>query len=95
MNITNLLFYLAIEKDQVIENMVKSLVLRPEGLQLLVPMVYYNKFPLAIAASHNLIVRYNRANGIKLKKIYWAPYNPTESGNTAYDHSNIAGAKIL
>ena len=47
-----------------------SKVASAEGLQLLMPMVYYNKISVPQATTQNLTTRYNRAHGIKLKKIY-------------------------
>ena len=96
--ITKLSLYLAIEANPVLENELKMKVASPEGLNILLPYVYVNKINLGLVGangSHNLQVRYNRGNGSKLTKIYWAPYNNTESSYSAYDHNNLAMAKVV
>jgi len=90
--ITQLTLLTAIETNPVIENLIKSKVSSIEGLQMLMPMVYYNKISLGQATNHNITTRYNRAHGIKLKKIYWSAYNQTEFANTAFDKSNLSAA---
>ncbi len=40
-----------------------------------------------MSLNQNITTRYNRAHGIKLKKIYWGIYNNTEYANTAFDHN--------
>jgi hypothetical protein len=94
MTVQNLIFYLAVETNVMVENMIKSLVNRPDGLQVLIPMVYYNKLSISAATNQNITTRYNRAHGIKLKKIYWSAFNTLEKTITAYDKNNIAGAKV-
>lgn len=94
--ITNLLLYLAIETNPIVENLIKTKVASGEGLSLLTPMVYYNKINLPSAAgiNHTITTRYNRAHGLKLKKIFWSPFNGVETNNLAFDISNIAGIKV-
>ena len=91
--ITNLVLYMAVEQNQVIENEVRNKVLSAEGLNIVLPYVYQNKISLG-GTSQNLSIKYSRAHGSKLLKIYWAPYSATESSNTTYDHDNLAGAKV-
>ena len=59
-------------------------------------IVYLNKISIR-GNNQDIITRYNRAYGSKLKKIYWTPYNNTESANTADDHNNFIAdmSKIL
>lgn len=92
--ITNLLFYLAVEVNPEIENMIKAKCASSEELQILTPYIYYSKLNLPSASTQNLTVRYNRAHGIKLLKIFWAAYNVNETSNTAYDHDCKANAKV-
>ena len=94
LTIINLMFLAAIETNPVIENLIKAKVASAEGLQLLMPMVYYNKLTIGAATTQNLTARYNRAHGIKLKKLYWSPYNIAEGSFTSFDNDNMAGAKV-
>jgi len=91
--LTNLTLYMAVEQNPQIENGLKSKVLSPEGFNLLVPYIYQNKISLG-GTTQNLSVKYSRAHGSRLLKIYWAPYSATESSNTAYNHNNLANAKV-
>lgn len=93
-NISNLTFYLAVEVNPQIENMIKATCSSAEGLQLLIPFVYYSRINLN-GTSQNVTVRYNRAHGSKLQKIYWGVYNNLENSVTTYDHNNLNGAKII
>ena len=64
-----------------------------EGLGVLIPYVYNNKINLT-GNSQTITLRYNRVHGVRLKKIYHGVYNNTESANTMYTHSNLAGSVI-
>ncbi len=93
--ISNLIFYYAVKTNPVIENMIKAKVASAEGLQMLIPSVYYNKLSILNGVVQTCTTRYNSAHGLRLKKIYWAPYNIVNNSITAYDHSNLASAKVL
>lgn len=86
--ISNIEFWLAVEINPVIENMIKSKCASAEGLSLLMPYVYYNRIPLN-GTSQTATVKYQRANGSKLLKLYWSVYNNNETGITVYDHNNL------
>lgn len=87
--ISNLVFYLAVEINPEIENMIKSKCSSAEGLSLITPWIFYNKINLT-STIQNITTRYNRAHGMKLQKIYWALYNPVEQSATAFLHTNVA-----
>jgi hypothetical protein len=91
--ISNLLLLLALETNPQVENMVKAKCASAEGLQILTPMIFYNRAQLQ-SLNQTISVKYSRAHGMKLQKIYWAPYNQTESLNTAFDHNNIAANMV-
>ncbi len=92
-NISNLNLYLALESNPAIEGMIMAKCQTADGLQVLTDCVYPNRINLA-GTYHSITQRYDRSFGSKLKKIYYAPYNNTETANTMYDHDNKAGSKI-
>lgn len=63
------------------------------GLEILMPWVFGYKISLS-GTSQAPTLRLNRNNGQRLLKMYSAPFNSTESGNTGYDHTNISAAKV-
>ena len=68
---------------QAVSRAVKSIV---------IPFVYFTKLNNGNAVStFNSTIRMSRAQGSKLKYIYYAPFNVTENQATAFDHSNIGG----
>lgn len=89
--LTNLRLFLAVEQNPVINQEIMSKA-HAGTLTYQVPYVYYNKVNVATSTTHNVSVRYNRAHGRKLKKIYWAPYHSNETGRLTYDKNNIAVA---
>lgn len=93
-NITNLSFWLAVETNPDICNVVKKQVESAEGLNVLHDFVYSNKRGFTSATSQNVIARYNRSQGMHLKKIIHAIYDSTESTKTAYEHSNLNQARV-
>lgn len=92
MTISGLTLYAAVETNQVVENKIKDNIVGG-GMNILIPYVKRNKINLT-GTSQTIQVKYTRAQGSRLQKIYWAPYNDTESTNTAFDHTNVAGSKI-
>ena len=90
--LTNLALYVAVEKDQEIINSLMSKV--QSGFQMLCPYVHGYKTNLQ-NASQSLSLRFNRGHGERLMKIYHAPFNNTETTHLAYDHNNLADAKVL
>lgn len=58
-----------------------------------IPFVYTNKLSV-VGANHVVNVRYSRAHGSRLQKLYWVPYASVLTTSAAFDHTNIAGAKV-
>ena len=73
-------------------NFVLRTQIASSGFQVLIPYCYTYKTALN-GTSQTVSLRFNRGHGIKLKKIYHSIFNSTEQANTAYDCSNLAGAK--
>jgi hypothetical protein len=84
--LTALTLYGAVEVNPAVEQALKQKV--SEGnFSILFPYVYSNQLSIT-GTSQTVNVRYNRAHGSKLQKIYWAPYNNTDTIRTSFDHSN-------
>jgi hypothetical protein len=84
--ISNLSLLLAKEDNQEVKIIDDTL---REGMSFYFPYVWYNKRPLN-GTSQSITFRYNRMHGLKLKKIYVAPYNAIELNNTIYDRNNMS-----
>jgi len=93
-SVQNLKLYLAVEQNLAIENELRAKIASPEGMSMLIPYIYTTKLGLPASSSQSLTIRYNRGHGLRLKKLFYAPYNTTEQLNTSFDHSNINGSKI-
>lgn len=93
-SLSNLALYLAVEKNLEIENQLRAEKNSATGLKVLIPFVYQAKLPLPQSTSHNLTVRINPSHGNRLRKIYWAPFDSTETGFTVYDHCNVENDDI-
>jgi hypothetical protein len=91
-NISNLQLFLAVETNQEIVTGIRNLKNSEQGLSLLMPFVYGNKINLT-GSTQTISLRYNRAHGLKLLKVFHQPVNNAETINTAYDASNILGAR--
>ncbi len=90
-DVSNLALYLAVEKNQQIAN---SLMAKTQsGFSMLVPYVHGYKTNLN-AGTASVSLRFNRGHGKNLLKIYHSAFNNVETQNTAYEDSNIGGAKI-
>lgn len=92
LTLSNLNLYLAQDTNLETINMLKSKVASPEGLRVLFKHPIYNKLSLS-STTQNASVKYNASVGKRLKTIYHAIYNGTETSNTAFDHNNLADAK--
>lgn len=92
-NVTNIAFYTAVEQDQ---NIVNSIVKKfnTEGITIPIPYVYTYKTNLS-STSQSLSLRFNKAHGKKLRRIYHAPFHNVENSVTAYMRDNIGGAKTV
>jgi hypothetical protein len=77
-----------------IENELRAKVHSPEGLKMLIPYIYTNKVGLPVSFSQSISICYNNSHGRRLKKIWYAPFNPVEQLNTSFDHSNLTAADV-
>ena len=93
-NIQNMTLYLAVEQNLAIENELRAKVHSPEGFRTLIPYIYTNKVGLPQSGSQSVSVRYNRGHGIRLKKVWYAPFNTTEQFNFSFDHSNLSNVSV-
>jgi hypothetical protein len=92
MGISNFIFQLAEEQNELLVNQVKELYNAGE-LSIMFPDVISDKFSLS-TTSQTFTKTYRQSDGKLLKRIITAPYNATESSATTYDHSNASAAKI-
>lgn len=85
--VSNTFFYLAAETDLNIANQIINRV-STAGLSLTIPYVYTYKTNIASGTSQSISLRFNRAHGKKLRKIYHIPCHPTESLVYNYNRDN-------
>lgn len=92
MTIKNLYYYIAMQKNQSVIDMLNSL---PEQ-NVMIKFPVYTKTPTTggAGATNTITIRYNPPQGRRLLRIYWAPYNTTESGTTSYDHNNLIQSNV-
>lgn len=90
--VSNIAFYLAIEQDLGIAQQIIDKA--STGLTIPIPFVYSYKTNLS-STSQSLSLRFNRAHGRKLRKIYHAPYCGTENIYFQYYRENLRGAKTV
>ena len=83
----NMALLLATETDPMI---IKGIVeqKRTSGLKLVIPYEWSNKQSYTNTTQSAITMRYSSTLGNKLKKIYIAPFNATESIQAKYDHAN-------
>lgn len=91
--LTNLALYLAVETNTLIANEIMAKV-ASGGFQVLIPFVYGFKNNFGAGTSQTVTLRLNSGHGRKLKRIYHGVYHNTETGNIAFDHSNVNNAKF-
>jgi hypothetical protein len=93
--IDNLSFYLACETNQEIVNTLQAQI-ASTGIQLPIPYVTVVKSAPNAAVSQTVQVKIAAPiHGLKIKKIIHAVFNATENKDTAVDHNNLIGAKVL
>jgi hypothetical protein len=90
--VSELTFFAAVEQNPVIQENLKNKI-NSGSFNILVPYVFETKLNLQ-GTNQTVNVRYNRAHGQRLHKIYIAPYNSTESNQFAYDHNNFDSGKV-
>jgi hypothetical protein len=91
-DVANPTLFLATETSQEVINALRAKI-ASGGMSFLTPYPHVYKTALA-GGSQNVILRFDRGHGRKLKKIYHSVFNNAENKNTAYDHDNRADAKI-
>lgn len=89
--ISNIYFYLAVEQDLNIANTIMSKVLNG-GMVLPIPYVYTYRQTLIGGQDQTITLRFNRAHGKKLRKIYHVPYDGHATTVYNYNRDNTAGA---
>lgn len=95
--ISNLSLYCGVEMDQAVKDSIRREVESPDGLKMLIPYIYYEKLSRQATTNDQLNVFYKPGQGKTLQKIYWAPYNATNTGansNNVYNHSCLANLKV-
>lgn len=92
-NVSNISFYCAIEQDLNVANQIISKI-NTTGLSIPIPYVYSYKTNLS-STSQSLSLRFNRAHGKKLRRIYHAPFHNTETGVYSYMKDNLSGSKTV
>lgn len=98
-HIDNLSLHMRREDNPDIKNKLLEQARSPQGLKILCDHAWLSKLNVS-TASQSYVLRVNRGNGLRLKKIYCVPYFHTETGLTAYSHSimktvNSFGDKVL
>jgi len=89
--VQGLALYLAVEKNPEVTNSLRERI-ASGGLNILFPYVHYEK-NARNGGNQNVTLRFNRAHGLRLLKIYHSIFHSVEESDTAYDHNNINGAK--
>lgn len=89
----NISLFLAIESDQSIANGIMDKT-RTTQVSMMIPYVTTSKQSPSQGSNQTITCEFSESNGRKLKRLYYAIYNGTESGNTIFDHSNVAQSKI-
>lgn len=90
----NFYIYLAVENDLEIARQIIERV-NTQGLMLNLPYVYAYKTNFASGTNQSLSLRFNRAHGKKLKKIYHAPCHGKEETVYNYVRDNVDGVKTV
>jgi hypothetical protein len=91
--ISNLSLFLSVETDPAIISDLTALV--STGYQMPIPFVYVNRQSTTASTSQAITVKVTPDMGFAVKQLIYAPFNSTENVNTALDHDNRNGAKLL
>ena len=87
---TNICLNLAREENPIIRENVIRQSMSAEGMKYLIDYVWTQKQSLS-GTSQSVILRANKAQGLRLKRIYHTLYNSAETINTSFDHSELLG----
>lgn len=90
---SNVVLFLAIEQNGQITESIRERVIKG-GLKFQIPYTMTFRNSTAGAGSAGVQIQFNSGHGKSIRKILHAPFNVTESGNTAFDCSNWNGSKI-
>jgi len=89
--VSNLQLFLAVQSDEGMKSALKGKF--SQGLTYAIPWTYAFKNSNGNTAQ-NITIQFDLGSGQALNKIIHSVFNNTESVNTAYDNSNIDGAKV-
>lgn len=93
--ISNLNLFLAVETNPDVIQSIQQKIMSPEGMSFNIDYSYLYKNTVGTpSSSQNVIIRFDRGHGRRIKKIYHSVFNTEESKNTAYDNSNLLGSKV-
>lgn len=92
-SIQELQLYLSVETNQEIADQIKMQKKTEKGISLLFPFVNSDKSNLT-GSTVSVSLRFNRGQGLRLLKVYHQTVPNQESVNTAYNASNLDGARI-
>lgn len=90
--ISQLTLYVATEVNPIITADLQKKV-SDGGFQVLVPYIYPTKTALT-GSTVNTTLRFSRANGKNLQKIYYGVFRADETANYAYDNNNVPAAGV-
>jgi len=84
--LSDLALYMRREDDPIIKERLLSQARSAEGLKILTDSAYLSKLNVG-TQNQSYVLRVNRGNGLRLKKIYAVPYYATETDAYAYSHN--------
>jgi len=94
-NITNMEIRLAVEQNLDIQRMLEMRVNSPEGMSVLFDYAYNVITNIAAGTQQIVTLKMNRAQGLRLRKIYYSIFGTTGALNTqCYENSNIVTAGV-
>lgn len=100
-NIDNLYFYLAVDENISVTNALKQKIMTPEGLSVLIDYTtpQLQSFAAGIP-NQSITYKFNRGDGITLKRIYHTIFNGSyttatpASANILFDHNNSSDGNL-
>jgi hypothetical protein len=93
--LTNPFLYLAIERDEMINQQIREKINSPEGLSVLIDYVYNQRTAFSQSVLQSSSIRLSRANGRSVKKLFYSVFPGTETTNNTYNNSNNNGSKVV
>lgn len=92
--VRNIYLYLAVEKDQMIIDSIMQKY-HTGQLKYTIPFTYTFRYSTVGAGSQSIQIQLNSQYGRLLKRMLHAAFPASETLNSAYDHSNWSGSKIV